>query len=49
MKDILLDLKKRLYLYAILTFIIALILGYFVNFRDMNIKSIIIAAVFIIL
>ncbi len=49
MKRFLLHLKKRLYIYVTITFIVALIAGYFVNFSSMNIMPVSIAAVFIML
>ncbi len=49
MKEILLHIKKRLYLYVLLDFIIALILGYYLDFSKMNIMPISVAAVFIML
>jgi len=45
----LLHLKKRLYVYVTLVFIIALLTGHFVNFRNMNLMPVSIAAVFIML
>ena len=49
MKKFLMSLKKQLYLYVLFDFIAALIVGYFINFRQMNIKPISVAAVFIML
>jgi len=49
MLGVLLHIKKRLYLYVTLVFIIALILGYYVDFRNINIMPISVAAVFIML
>lgn len=49
MKKILMELKKRLYIYVFIDFVIALFLGYFVDFREMNIKPVSIIAVFIML
>ena len=45
----LLHLKKRLYVYVSLVFIIALLTGHFVNFRNMNLMPVSVAAVFIML
>lgn len=47
--NFLLDLKKRLYLYVSITFVVALILGYYVDFTHINIMPVSIAAVFIML
>jgi ACR3 family arsenite efflux pump ArsB len=47
--ELLLHIKKRLYLYVTLTFIISLILGQFVDFSKMNLMPISVAAVFIML
>ncbi|EDY35292.1 Sodium Bile acid symporter family [Aciduliprofundum boonei T469] len=49
MLEILIHIKRRLYLYVTLVFIIALILGYYVDFTKMNIMPISVAAVFIML
>ena len=49
MKKILMELKKRLYLYVLLDFLLALIFGYFYDFKAMNIKPISTFAVFIML
>lgn len=48
-KTVLLDLKKRLYIYVFTVFVVALILGYYIDFSKINIKSISILAVFIML
>ena len=42
-------IKKRLYLYVLVDFILALIVGYFVDISKMNIKPVTITAVFIML
>ena len=47
--NFLLDLKKRLYLYVSITFAVALILGYYVDFTHINIMPVSVAAVFIML
>ena len=49
LKSFFLELKRRLYIYVFIDFIVALTLGYFIDFRDMNIKPISYAAVFIML
>ena len=49
MLEILIHIKRRLYLYVTLVFIIALILGYYVDFTKMNIMPVSVAAVFIML
>ena len=49
MKYFLIDLKKRLYLYVFVDFVLALALGYFIDFRTMNIMPISAVAVFIML
>jgi len=49
MKAILMDLKKRLYIYVFIDIIMALFVGYFIDFKSINIKPISIAAVFIML
>ncbi len=49
MKKILMELKKRLYLYVFFDFIFALAAGYFIDFRHLNIKPFGVAAVFIML
>ena len=49
MKNFLLHIKKRLYLYVAITFILALILGYYIDFTDINIMPVSVAAVFIML
>ena len=49
MKKLLMHIKKRLYLYVLVDFILALISGYFVDFSRMNIKPISVLAVFIML
>ena len=46
---IILDLKKRLYIYVFVVFVIALVLGYYVDFTKINIKAISLLAVFIML
>lgn len=48
-KGMLLDLKKRLYLYVTLVLVVALTLGYFIDFRMLNIKAISVTAVFLML
>ena len=48
-KKILLELKKRLYIYVLIDFILAIAAGYFVDFKSINIKPVSIAAVFIML
>ena len=49
MKKFLMNLKKRLYVYVILDFLIALIAGYLVDFRKFNLRPVGVAAVFIML
>ena len=49
MEKILLELKKRLYVYVFIVFVLALVLGYFIDFRTLNMKPISIIAVFIML
>ncbi len=49
MIKLLLNLKKRLYFYVFVDFIIALIIGYYFDFSRINIKPFGIAAVFIML
>ncbi len=48
-KNLLINLKRRLYLYVAADFIIALLFGYFINMQNLNIRWISIAAVFIML
>lgn len=47
--NFLLELKKRLYIYVAIDFALAIIAGYLFDFRKMNIKPVIMAAVFIML
>jgi len=49
MKSVLLDIKRRLYLYVAASFVLALALGYYIDFHTLNIKPISLAAVFIML
>jgi len=49
MLGFLLHLKRMLYMYVIAIFIIALLLGYYIDFEHMNIMPVSIAAVFIML
>ena len=49
MGKILLELKNRLYIYVFLDFVAAILIGYFVNFKSINIKPISVAAIFIML
>ena len=49
MKTFLMNLKKRLYVYVILDFLIALLVGYLVDFSKFNLQPIGVAAVFIML
>ena len=42
-------MKKRLYIYVAVDFALAIIAGYFIDFRSMNIKPVSMAAVFIML
>ncbi len=46
---ILLLIKKRLYIFVLADIILALIIGYFINFDDVNIKPISMVAVFLML
>ena len=46
---ILIELKKRLYIYVFIDFVVAIFAGYFIDFRSMNIKPVSIAAIFIML
>ncbi len=49
MRKVLMQIKKRLYVYVIFDFMLALLAGYFIDFRAFNIKPISIIAVFIML
>ncbi len=49
MKTVLSSIKRRLYLYVAAIFILALFLGYVIDFSHLNIKPISLAAVFIML
>lgn len=49
LKSFLLELKKKLYIYVFIDFVIALSLGYYIDFKNVNIKPISYAAVFIML
>ncbi len=49
MRNILMNLKNKLYLYVFIDLVIALVFGYFVDFRAMNIKPISVLAVSIML
>ncbi len=49
MKKLLMNIKKRLYLYVLADFIVALAAGYFIDFTALNIKPISMAAVFLML
>ncbi len=49
MKELLLHIKKRLYIYVLITFLLALIAGYFVDFQSMNIMPVSVLAVFMML
>ena len=49
MRKILMGIKKRLYLYVLVDFLLALFAGYFMDFSSMNIKPISALAVFIML
>ncbi len=49
MRKALMAIKKRLYLYVFVDFVLALIAGYFINFKGMNIRPVSMLAVFIML
>ncbi len=49
MKKLLMNLKKRLYLYVFLDFVVALITGYLIDLTSLNIKPVSALAVFIML
>ncbi len=49
MLGFLLHIKRRLYVYVAIVFLVALVMGYFVDFSRMNIMPVSVAAVFIML
>ena len=49
MFEILLHIKRRLYIYVTAIFILAIVLGQFINFTNLNIMPVSVAAVFIML
>ncbi len=49
MKEVLMGIKKRLYIYVLVDLLLVLLAGYFVDFHRLNIKPIGMLAVFIML
>ncbi len=49
MRKLLMHIKQKLYLYVLIDFLLALLVGYFVDFRKVNIRPISVLAVFIML